>query len=178
MPEMDGVEAIRRIMAKSPCAIVVVTGSVNRHCSKVFEALGAGALDAVQYTDSRTGYANMLAPYAAGKDPDHQPADREQVADKEHGPGSAAAACATAPANAICSSLAHPAGGPSAVPLISVEIARRFFGGHRRYPTCVDSQFADGLAEWLRLPDSPARAPCARGRSSATRHRHAPRWHA
>ena len=47
MPEMDGVEAIRRIMAKTPCAIVVVTGSVNRHCSKVFEALGAGALDAV-----------------------------------------------------------------------------------------------------------------------------------
>ena len=36
MPEMDGVEAIRRIMAKSPCAIVVVTGSVNRHCSKGF----------------------------------------------------------------------------------------------------------------------------------------------
>lgn len=47
MPEMDGVEATRRIMANSPCAIVVVTASVNDHASKVFEAMGAGALDAV-----------------------------------------------------------------------------------------------------------------------------------
>ena len=47
MPEMDGVEATRRIMAKTPCAIVVVTANVNDHASKVFEAMGAGALDAV-----------------------------------------------------------------------------------------------------------------------------------
>jgi len=47
MPEMDGVEATRRIMTNSPCAIVVVTASVNDHVSKVFEAMGAGALDAV-----------------------------------------------------------------------------------------------------------------------------------
>ncbi len=47
MPEMDGVEATRQIMARNPCAIVVVTADVNRNSSKVFEALGAGALDAV-----------------------------------------------------------------------------------------------------------------------------------
>jgi two-component system response regulator WspF len=47
MPEMDGVEATRRIMAKNPCAIVVVTANVNQNSSKVFEAMGAGALDAV-----------------------------------------------------------------------------------------------------------------------------------
>jgi two-component system response regulator WspF len=47
MPQMDGVEATRRIMAKSPCAIVVVTASVNQNSSKVFAAMGAGALDAV-----------------------------------------------------------------------------------------------------------------------------------
>ena len=47
MPEMDGIEATRRIMAKTPCAIVVVTASVNRFPSGVFEAMGAGALDAV-----------------------------------------------------------------------------------------------------------------------------------
>ncbi len=47
MPEMDGIEATRRIMANNPCAIMVVTADVNRHSSKVFEALGAGALDAV-----------------------------------------------------------------------------------------------------------------------------------
>ena len=34
-------------MARTPCAIVVVTANVNHHSSKVFEAMGAGALDAV-----------------------------------------------------------------------------------------------------------------------------------
>jgi two-component system response regulator WspF len=47
MPHMDGVEATRRIMAASPCAILVVTGDVTRNTSKVFAAMGAGALDVV-----------------------------------------------------------------------------------------------------------------------------------
>ncbi|HEY5482055.1 MAG TPA: response regulator, partial [Verrucomicrobiae bacterium] len=47
MPGMDGVEATRRIMANQPCAIVVVTANVATRSSKVFEAMGAGALDAV-----------------------------------------------------------------------------------------------------------------------------------
>jgi chemotaxis response regulator CheB len=47
MPLMDGIEATRRIMAATPCPIVVVTGSVGRNSSKVFEAMSAGALDAV-----------------------------------------------------------------------------------------------------------------------------------
>jgi two-component system response regulator WspF len=47
MPRMDGVEATRRIMAKTPCAIVVVTANVNDNASQVFEAMGGGALDAV-----------------------------------------------------------------------------------------------------------------------------------
>ena len=47
MPGMDGVEATRRIMANKPCAIVVVTANVATRSSKVFEAMGAGALDAV-----------------------------------------------------------------------------------------------------------------------------------
>ena len=47
MPVMDGVEATRRIMEDSPCAILVVTSSVSNHAAKVFEAMGHGALDAV-----------------------------------------------------------------------------------------------------------------------------------
>lgn len=46
MPVMDGVEATRRIMAESPCAIVVVTVDVARHTARVFDAMGYGALDA------------------------------------------------------------------------------------------------------------------------------------
>lgn len=47
MPKVDGVEATRRIMAQSPCAILIVTADVSVNSSKVFEAMGAGALDAV-----------------------------------------------------------------------------------------------------------------------------------
>lgn len=47
MPVMDGVEAIRRIMKESPCAILVVTASVDSNSAKVFDAMGAGALDVV-----------------------------------------------------------------------------------------------------------------------------------
>jgi two-component system response regulator WspF len=48
MPVMDGAEATRRIMAQTPCPILVVTPTVDGHFAKVFEALGAGALDVVQ----------------------------------------------------------------------------------------------------------------------------------
>lgn len=48
MPEIDGVEATRQIMARSPCAILIVTASVHRNTSKVFEAMGHGALDVVK----------------------------------------------------------------------------------------------------------------------------------
>jgi two-component system response regulator WspF len=47
MPRVDGVEATRRIMANCPCPILVVTANVTDNCSKVFDAMGAGALDAV-----------------------------------------------------------------------------------------------------------------------------------
>lgn len=47
MPVMDGVEATRQIMEKSPCPILVVTSSVEENADKVFRAMGAGALDAI-----------------------------------------------------------------------------------------------------------------------------------
>ena len=47
MPGVDGAEATRRIMAQAPCAILVVTATVSGHMNKVYEAMGHGALDAV-----------------------------------------------------------------------------------------------------------------------------------
>lgn len=47
MPEMDGIEATRQIMQKTPCAILVVTVDVKQNVAKVFEAMSYGALDAV-----------------------------------------------------------------------------------------------------------------------------------
>ncbi|MCX6991857.1 MAG: chemotaxis response regulator protein-glutamate methylesterase [Kiritimatiellaeota bacterium] len=47
MPVMNGVEATRHIMQDSPCPILVVTATVDGNISLVFEAMGYGALDAV-----------------------------------------------------------------------------------------------------------------------------------
>ncbi|MBY0456879.1 MAG: chemotaxis-specific protein-glutamate methyltransferase CheB [Gemmataceae bacterium] len=47
MPSVDGAEATGRIMRKCPCPILIVTSSVNTNFPLVFQALGAGAVDAV-----------------------------------------------------------------------------------------------------------------------------------
>ncbi|MDP2989217.1 MAG: chemotaxis-specific protein-glutamate methyltransferase CheB [Kiritimatiellota bacterium] len=47
MPVMNGAEATRHIMRDSPCPILVVTATVDGNISLVFEAMGNGALDAV-----------------------------------------------------------------------------------------------------------------------------------
>ncbi|MFQ5469544.1 MAG: chemotaxis response regulator protein-glutamate methylesterase [Gammaproteobacteria bacterium] len=48
MPIMNGVEATRVIMERTPCPILIVTSSVEGNASLVFQAMGAGALDAVK----------------------------------------------------------------------------------------------------------------------------------
>ena len=47
MPGMDGVQATRLIMADSPCAILIVTATVSGNIALVYDAMGFGALDAV-----------------------------------------------------------------------------------------------------------------------------------
>jgi two-component system response regulator WspF len=47
MPVMDGVETTRRIMSSTPCAILIVTGSIQMTAKPIFEAMGHGALDAI-----------------------------------------------------------------------------------------------------------------------------------
>lgn len=47
MPVLDGAKATAHIMKETPCAILVVTSTISGHAGKTFEAMGAGALDAV-----------------------------------------------------------------------------------------------------------------------------------
>jgi two-component system response regulator WspF len=63
MPAIDGVEATRRIMVNSPCAIIIVTATVEGNSAKVVEALGAGALDAIQ-TPKLSGKDGLEKPNA------------------------------------------------------------------------------------------------------------------
>lgn len=68
MPVMNGAEATREIMAQTPCPILVVTSSVGGNASLVFEAMGAGALDAVRTPilaqEGEQGAAGLLAKIA------------------------------------------------------------------------------------------------------------------
>lgn len=45
MPNLNGVDATRQIMAKTPCPILIVTSTVDGHMGMVFDAMGAGAVD-------------------------------------------------------------------------------------------------------------------------------------
>jgi len=47
MPVMDGVDATKLIMEQSPCAILLVTASVDEYIADVFKAMSYGAMDAV-----------------------------------------------------------------------------------------------------------------------------------
>jgi two-component system response regulator WspF len=47
MRGITGVEATRRIMARTPCAILIVTGDPKGQASAILEAMGCGALDAL-----------------------------------------------------------------------------------------------------------------------------------
>lgn len=65
MPGIGGVEATRRIMAASPCPILIVTASVGGNAPLVFEAMGHGAMDATDVpslgVDNSVGVRQLLA---------------------------------------------------------------------------------------------------------------------
>ena len=147
MPRMDGVEATRRIMEKAPCPIVVVTASINDHSSKVFEAMGAGALDAVNTPVlAQPGNLDGARPLLA----------KIETIRKLIGPvGARAFGQPPSPAQ-------HPAefkhdklvvigasaGGPAALAKLLVALPHDFPAGIVVIQH-VDVQFAPGLAAWL-----------------------------
>jgi two-component system, chemotaxis family, response regulator WspF len=144
MPRMDGVEATRRIMTESPCAILIVTANVAENTSKVFEAMGAGALDAVntpvlESAGSPKGAAGLLAKVDTLS-------KLIGVAGKSGAPRRGPAP--TIPACDRLVALGASAGGPTA-------LARILGALPRDLPASVvivqhvDSQFAPGLASWL-----------------------------
>lgn len=147
MPVMDGVEATRRIMASSPCAILVVTVSVGANAWRVFEAMGHGALDAVDTPALGAGNpAEGAAPLLAKIDVlARLVVDRGAVV-----PGAAIASGAGAASvrSGRLLAIGSSAGGPAA-------LARLLEGLPAEFPAAVvivqhvDEQFAAGMADWL-----------------------------
>jgi two-component system response regulator WspF len=144
MPVMDGVEATRRIMAATPCAILVVTATVEGTTSRVFDALGAGALDAVN-TPALTGDGGgaLLAKIEAlgrliGDTFGPTPATRALLSGAAAAPG----------ARPWLVAIGASAGGPAAV----ADLLKGFPRETRAAFVVVqhlDDSFAAGLADWL-----------------------------
>jgi two-component system response regulator WspF len=146
MPEMDGVEATRRIMAETPCPILLVTGSIDNNVARVFEAMGHGALDAVDAPvigigdDLRTVAAPFLRKIAAiGK----LISDGQTLPYKSRG-GFAMPAMARK-----LVAIGASAGGPAAVAAV-LEGLPRNFPASVVIVQHVDEQFIPGMAVWLR----------------------------
>nr|WP_315594608.1 chemotaxis response regulator protein-glutamate methylesterase [uncultured Cupriavidus sp.] len=156
MPVMDGVEATRRIMAATPCAIVVVTMDLGRNANQVFDAMGHGAIDAVD-TPTLTESEPKLA---AG------PLLRKirnigrLLGGRAHAPHTLAAA-SSAPAAPRLVALGASAGGPAALATLLGALPAGFSAAVVAVQH-VDEAFAQGMAEWLdaqcQLPVRIARA--------------------
>ena len=162
MPGMDGVEATRRIMAATPCAILIVTASVGANAQRVFEAMGHGALDAVDTPALGAGTARDARGALLAKIDDHRQADRRQArpAARRAGTRRRGRPCDASALVAIGAS----AGGPAA-------LAKLLRGLPADFPAAivivqhVDEQFAAGMADWL---NAAVAAAGARGRAKAT----------
>jgi two-component system response regulator WspF len=146
MPEMDGVQATRRIMASTPCAIVIVTVSVGANVGRVFEAMGHGALDAVDTpavgaADPHEGAAPLLAKIELiGRLLGER--------DRDRGPSGSGGVNRRAPEKTLMVAIGASAGGPAA-------LATVLGGLPKEFPAAVvliqhvDEQFAAGMATWL-----------------------------
>jgi len=147
MPRMDGAEASRLIMKNTPCAILVVTATVGGHSSKVFEAMGWGALDAVNTpvlaASGEPGRASELLTKIAmlgkliGKSPPGPPLVRM-----------AAAASSELRPDFPLIAIGASTGGPAALERVLSDLPPDLYAAIAIVQH-VDELFAPGLASWL-----------------------------
>jgi len=139
MPGLDGVEATRRIMHNSACAILVVTATVSGSISLVYEAMGHGALDAID--TPVLGPGGDLAGGGAL-------AEKISMIAKLVGSSPTAPAGSSRDASPILLAIGASTGGPRAIsellaPLPTTWNVATVIVQH------VDVAFAAGLADWL-----------------------------
>jgi chemotaxis response regulator CheB len=145
MPVMDGVEATRRIMAQSPCPILIVTASIDANTSRVFDALGEGALDAVDTPalglgDPRTGAAPLLRKIDTIR--------RLLRGGQRSAATARAVADSTATSGPRLVAIGASAGGPAALATVLGGLPRSFDAAVVIVQH-IDAKFADGMAQWL-----------------------------
>ena len=149
MPGIDGAETTRRIMQSTPCVILVVTATTVGNRDMVFEAMGHGALDAVNTPVLGPGQdmqgavalvqklrtVSRLVDAHRGGHRKHGAAHTKQEVEDTSG----------FPLVAIGAST----GGPQALAAILRALPPRFAAAVLVVQH-VDEQFTPGLASWLR----------------------------
>ncbi|UXI68593.1 chemotaxis response regulator protein-glutamate methylesterase [Tahibacter amnicola] len=143
MPGMDGVEATRRIVQQLPCAVLIVTVSVGANAWRVFEAMGHGAIDAVDTPvmngkDSVSATAPLLAKIDAIE---------KLIASGAAKPATPARRGTQRPADRLVA-IGASAGGPTALSTLLSGLPRDFSAAVIIVQH-VDERFAASMAEWL-----------------------------
>lgn len=152
MPIMDGAVATRAIMKECPCPILIVTSTIEGNLALVYEALSAGAIDAV--------HTPTMGPNGTiqGVDGLARKARVALAATAGHiGQTMVRAPAASAPSTTL------PTHGPTAFPLVVIgsstggphALAVVLRGLAAAPPCCtiivqhIDIAYAPGLAQWL-----------------------------
>lgn len=146
MPVMDGIEATRQIMARNPCAILIVTATVAGNAGKVVEALAFGAMDAVETPSIEVGEqpvngAALVAKIEAIRKFTSENGKSKQI-------GTAVVAKSGAGQQAPLIAIGASAGGPGALATI-LKALPDAFPASIIVVQHIDAQFAPSLAEWL-----------------------------
>ncbi|QRK85389.1 chemotaxis response regulator protein-glutamate methylesterase [Pseudomonas granadensis] len=144
MPVMDGVEATRRIMAETPCAIVIVTVDRQQNVHRVFEAMGHGALDVVD------------TPAVGGSNPQEAAAPLLRkilnigwlIGDKAPRARPAPTTQRSSASRQRLVAIGSSAGGPAALEVLLKGLPKDFSAAIVLVQH-VDQVFAAGMAEWL-----------------------------
>ncbi len=144
MPHLDGAQATRQIMASAPCAILIVTATVSGNIALVYEAMGHGALDAVD--TPALGPNGTLAG-------DSSLARKIELIAKLLGPTGEARRSPAAPLAATAAAprllvIGASTGGPKAVADL-LRLLPRDGDQATVIVQHVDVAFAAGLARWL-----------------------------
>jgi two-component system, chemotaxis family, response regulator WspF len=141
MPGLNGADATKEIMAKSPCAVLVVTSAVTSNFSLVWEAMAAGAVDAVN-----TPIWNQVGTPQGG---DLLLQKIAQVAKKIKSPISGSSTFRALPDSAPLVAIGASTGGPRSIPELLGEFPMDF---RAAVLVCqhLDADFSSGLADWLR----------------------------
>ena len=148
MPRMDGAEASRHIMRDSPCAILVVTATVEGNSSKVFEAMGWGALDAVNtpvlgMSGEPAGATDLLAKLSMLGKLLGKSRPRAQAA----APAAAATGTGSGPGCPLVA-IGASTGGPATLARVLGHIPADLTASIAIVQH-IDEHFAPGLASWL-----------------------------